>query len=387
MVLLLLLACASLQPAGDSATPPVGDDDTGRETGRDTGEDCASSEPEPGTKDTGDGPRAARSITGSITWTIDFDLPAEEAGYVDCSYQRDYADLVERTDLGYLCPSCTLLAQGSATMTLGHDDCYSQIDDGAATRVEQLGLAESDDGTSFWRSGSENLTLGEVGVLEDGAVGWADTLTLDDGRSVGLTAFGMLIVGELASTVDDPEGARTEPYACDWPQFSPGGPVASYEATLGEVFPNARLRDVCGERMDLWDLRGRYVVVDASSPNCGPCQIMASMAEEFKATMAAQCVEVELVTLLNAGLAEVNKAPDDLSLREWVQTFQLDSPVLADEGFAYAVLAPALNPDGGISLPSIAVLDPDGRMIYLDSGFGEVSGYFDPIEAAILADL
>lgn len=326
-------------------------------------------------------------MTGSISWAIDFDAQAEEAGYVDCSYTRDYAELVERTDLGYLCPGCTLVVQGSATMTVGFDDCYGQIDDGAMTHIEQLGLVESDGATSFWRSGTENVTLGDVGVLADGAVGWEDTMTLDDGSSLGLTASGTVVLGDSDSMVDDPAGARTEPYACGWPQFSPGGPVESYEASLGATFPNARLRDVCGERVDLWDLRGRYVVIDASSPNCGPCQVMASMAEEFKATMAAQCVDVELVTLLNAGLSEVNKAPDDLSLREWVQTFKLKSPVLADEGFAYAVLAPALNPDGGISLPSIAVLDPEGRMIYIDSGFGEVSGYFDPIEAAILADL
>ena len=50
------------------------------------------------------------------------------------------------------------------------------------------------------------------------------------------------------------------------------------------------------------------------------------------------------------------------------------------------MLAPALNPDGGMGLPSIAVLDPEGRVLYLDTGFGETSGYFDPIRDLVLAD-
>ena len=37
-------------------------------------------------------------------------------------------------------------------------------------------------------------------------------------------------------------------------------------------------------------------------------------------------------------------------------------------------------------MPTIAVLDPDGKVIYLDTGFGETSGYFDPIRDVIVAE-
>ncbi len=373
----LLGACTGVVKNTDDEPP----DDSGSPAA------CTPVEVEPGPKDTGDGPRAARTLAGTITWQVDFDADAEALGYSDCSYTRDYNDFVERTDLGWLCPTCTLLTEGTAVMVSGHDDCYAQIDDHDAERVEQLGLAESGDTVGFWRTGTQNVRLSQQGDLVEGAVAFGDSAVLDSGGGYTLSASGTIVAGEAdTATVDDPSGARTEPYSCGWPLFSPGGTTPGYTLATGATFPNARLGDTCHEGVDLWDFRGRYVVVDASAPDCGPCQEMAKRADAFKAAMADQCIDVEMITLLDAGLSQVNLPADWVTLENWRTRFGLASPVLADEGFGYAVLAPALNPDGGMGLPSWALLDPDGRMILLGSGFGETSGYFDPIQAAILAD-
>jgi len=378
-----LTAALACNPA---APPDSHSADSAQDSAQDTGE-CVWTEAVAGEKDTGSGPRTSRTITGSVQWQVDFDAAAEAAGYFDCTYSRDYNAMLERTDLAYLCPDCTLLTQGLAEMSADDDACYAQISSSDGTRVEQLGLVESDDGTiTLWRGGKENVTLAEAGDWAEGATVWTDSSTLDDGAVFDLAAVAALQVAESDAMVDDPAGARTEPYACGWPLFSPGGLSQSYTAAVGDTLPNARLTDQCGENVDLWDFRGRFVVIDASSPNCGPCQEMASKAEAFKAEMEDLCIDVELVTLLNANLSEVNLPADADTVAEWVSAFGLTSPVLADRGFAYAVLAPATHPDGGMSLPTIAVLDPDGKVIYLDTGFGETSGYFNPIRDVIVAE-
>ncbi len=348
-------------------------------------------DPSPGPKDTGEGPTVARTLSGTIRWDLTFDDAAIAAGHADCHYTRTYDDFTERTDIGWLCPDCSPLTQGLSVMTEGHDDCYAQLYDGAVEQTEQLGL--SGDGGELWWSNDDNIALGDVASGSGGAWTWTQTTALaatGDTASAGnvtVAATATLTLGVGTTTVEDPAGARTTPYRCGWPEFSPGGPVQGWSAALGATFPNARLRDVCGEGVDLWDFRGRYVVVDAASTNCGPCQNLASMEEAFKTEMAAQCVDVEVVTLLNASLGAVNRSPDDLTLRQWTTIFHVKSPVLADADFGYVVLAPALNPDGGMSLPSIAVLNPNGVVVYLGTGFGEATGYFDTIKAAILSDL
>lgn len=372
--LLLAAGCAG-------ASGPAPGDDTGE--ARDTA--CEPVEAVAGPKDTGSGPRAARTLDGTMTLALDFDADAEALGYHDCSYTRDYNHFVERTDLGWLCPECSLLTEGTAAIVSGYDDCYAQVSDADAERVEQVGLVEGDE-VHLWRTGTQNVRLAEVGPLVDGAVAYSDAGEIEHVGGYIVTGVGDFLEGEVDGTVDDPDGARTEPYTCGWPLFSPGGPTERYDAALGEVLPNARLEDTCAERVDLWDFRGRYVVIDASSPNCGPCQEMARRADAFKAEMADLCVDVEMITLLNAGLSEVNLPASAPTLDAWHLQFGLSSPVLADAGFGYGVLAPALNPDGGMGLPSIAILDPEGRVIYLDTGFGETSGYFDPMRDAILAD-
>jgi hypothetical protein len=97
---------------------------------------------------------------------------------------------------------------------------------------------------------------------------------------------------------------------------------------------------------------------------------MAEEAEAFRARMDAACVPVELVTLLVDSLRTVN-VPADLDTRvAWADAFGLTSPVLGDEGYGYALFPEALGLESGMSVPSIAVVAPDGTVLYLASGFG-----------------
>lgn len=348
----------------------------------DTGEEvvCEPVSEEPPERFQGDEPRPARTLSGSVTWTVDFDADAEALGYVDCQYTRDYAELVEVVDEGWVCPSCRWMVAGEAEMTAGYQECYLQLDSADAVRVEQLGVGSVGGVDHFFRSGNDNVELADTeSVVVDEAdfdVAWESEGELGDGGSATLSATGHFTQATSESVlVEDPRAPHTEPYACGWPLMNPGGPVESWAIVDGGVLPNARLMDACTERVDLWDFRGRYLVIDASSPNCGPCQAMAEGAEAFKAQMEAECLHVELVTLLNQELSAVNLPADGLTLVAWKQEFGLSSPVLADKGYGYALFPDYLSPgETGMSLPSTVVVGPDGRVIGGATGFSVDAG-------------
>lgn len=372
-----LLAC-SPSPA-DRDTDPAGGDDTAAVDDTATEPiDCAaaiSADPLTGW------PRAARALSGTVTWTLRFDADARAAGYTDCRYTRQYGEMAEVVDQDYLCPECTLITTGTAAMTAGYDDCYLQIDDGDAERVEHLGLGVVEGVPHLFRTGAENVSLGDMGPLDVCAVTWEDETELAEGGTVVLTATGGFAVGESGQTVEDPELPRTEPYACGWPLNNPGGPNAAYTLVSGELFPNVRQDDQCGEAVDLWDFRGSYLVIDASAVDCGPCQQMADESEAFKAAMDEAGIPVELVTLLAEALGAINH-PADLATREaWAAEFALTSPILGDRGFGYALFPAFLEVESGMSFPSVMVVDPEMRLLYGASGYGGFTEFEDVIRA------
>lgn len=380
-LLLLVLACADEHVLDTGDTEP---------------DACEPRTPEEPSRFVGEEPRLARTVSGVLTTTLDFDADAEATGMVDCSYTREYPLLEEIRDQGWLCPECAWYTGGSTEVVEGYESCLAQISAAEAVRGEHLGVR--DDGATLWlmRSGIENLPLADVdapldrGAVESGepfAVQFTDTGALDTGGNVTLAVAGTLTLGMSDTLLPDPRVPRTEPYACGWPTLNPGGEVPTWVATDGEVFPNARLRDPCGEDVDLWDFRGRYVVLDAASPDCGPCQVMAEAAEAFKAELADLCIEVETITVLNAGLRSVNLAPDDDTLQSWVERFDVRGPVLADKGFGYDVIGPFVGDGAGMSLPSAIVLDPEGRVIGGDHGYSEDDGGWARYGRFILEDV
>ncbi len=369
--------------AADSATRDTADTDSG-DTGRADTASCVEEPSAPETRTPGAAPRAGQVLAGQVTWSLTFDATARAAGHTDCTYTRTYATMNEVTDLGWLCPDCTLMATGEATVTDGYDACTTQISSSPATRTETLGVGNVDGVAHFWRSGGENLSLGDMGPLIGDApatfaVSWSDEGTLDAGGGFLLEANGTFSRGEGTALVTDPATPRTEPFTGGWPTNDPGGPNPAWQVATGAEFPNFRLPDANGEGVALRDLRGYYVIVDASAPDCGPCQLMASEAEAFKARMAEACLPVELVTVLAEGLSAVNGTASAETRAAWAQEFGLTSPVLGDRGFGYAMLPDWLGRDSGMSFPSIAVVAPDGTLLGGQAGFGG----WDGIEALV----
>lgn len=346
----------------------------------------------------GEPSRASRRLAGTGTWSIDFDVNLEANGYVDCSYDRVYPALVEQVGHDWQCPDCTWFATGESTVERGFEDCLALISSSEATRIEHMGIGEVEGVPHLFRSGAENVLLGDLGAItgtpEVGSTftgAWSDDGEFKDGSGTFvLSATVSMTLDEDAETPwEDPYLPREEPYTCGWSACNPGGPSPDLVLATGSVLPNERFVDVCGEEYDLWDAWGTYVVVDASSPDCGPCQSMAKEVGGFIEELAAQGVSVQWITLLNASLGSVNESPSADTLASWAEAFGQHGPLLADEGYAYALFAPYSGKESGMSFPTVVVVSPDMTVLGWDSGFStEESGGtgFTVIEELILAD-
>lgn len=342
-------------------------------------------------------PHSARVLSGTATWEIDFDETAEAAGNVDCSYTRVYGPSVEREGFGWQCPACDFVTAGEAEVVDGYDDCTRLISSSDAVRIENLGLGTVDGVQHFWRAGSQNLDLGDMGATEGAGtesspyhVAWEDEGELDAGGTFVLQAAGEFVASETSSVLIEDVGVpRQEAYGCGWEQCNPGGPTESYELTTGGIFPNARLTDSCGDQVDLWDFWGRYIVFDSSAPDCGPCIVLAEAEAAWAAQMAARGIEVEWVTLLNESLSAINLPADSATMEAWISGTGTGGAVLADEGFAYSVMPKYTGSESGMSYPTMVVVSPDMTVLGWDSGFSSVENGgdgFGPIETLIFRD-
>ncbi len=323
--------------------------------------------------------------TGEVTWTLAFDETAEQNGYVDCSYTRQYTG-EQFLDMDYLCPTCDVLVRGTATMTEG-SDCYSQISsDPQKERTELWGWGAG----AFHRTSLDQYPLGELAEITDGGedsaitLGWTSDSELSEGGVMTLTAAGTLSYTTDEDTLLDDPWAGPEVYACGWPQDDPGDLTLSYDLAVGSTFPNVRLTDQCGEELALWDLYGRWLVLDTSQYDCGPCRTMAAEAEDFVDAMAAEGTEVMVVSLLGNGLSEPFGTPDADTFTSWVDSYSLTDPVLYDQGFAYALFPDFVTAHTGESFgyPTWLVVDPQMNLLDGNIGFGSWDDVGDIIRAA-----
>ena len=342
-------------------------------------------------------PHAARTLNGEARWTLDFDAAAEALGYTDCSYHRSYGEMVERQGHTWQCPDCEWFTIGDAEIDEGYADCYAQISTSEQLRTEHLGVGAVDGEPHFWRTGAQNIGLADMGATTGAGtaedpllVGWSDEATLDAGGGFVLTATGGFTVGERSDTpIEDEDVPRETPYAGGWPLCNPGGPSPTYTLAAGVTLPNARLVDQYGDAVDLWDFWGSYVVLDSSSPNCGPCQSLAKEEAAWTQSMAREGIDVEWITLLNESLSTVNLPADAEMLDTWVSAMGTTGPVLADEGYAYTLFPAYTGSDSGMSYPTMIVVNRDMQVLGWDSGFGsEADGGtgFSAIEDLIRAD-
>ncbi len=379
--MILLLACAG--PTLESN--PLAPEDSTRTTPTLTElpESCDTQPAPPKVRELGSPPRAAASLVGQGAWTLEFDEAAEAVGFIDCGYARAFVG-EEFVDQPWLCPDCDTLFRSTATMTEGYESCYLQIADADAARTELLAFGEVDGVPNFFRSGADNVTLkalSEAVPTRDGwTANWSSDGELTDGGTMVLTGSASFTLGTSSTEIQELDGALTEPSACGWPRHNPGGPIDVLSLQLGETVPNGRFTDQCGDPVDLWDFRGYYLIIDASSPDCGPCQVLAAAAEAARSRLLADCIPVEMVTLLNESLSAVNVPASLATQQAWAEEFGLFSPVLADRGWGYALLPTFLEADG-FSLPSMVVVAPDGTVIGGSDGVPEEP--FSELEALI----
>lgn len=400
-LLLLIVACASSQQ--DRAAPDARSD-TGVDSGDSGGVTADSSFdldpaecPQPSGY-IGQPAHAAGVLFGEGVWTLDFDAEAEAAGYVDCSYHRRYPALVEMAGHAWQCPDCSLLTAGETIVDEGYEDCLSLISSADATRVEHLGIGEINGVTHVFRTGGENLVLADMGEAPGAGTpsdpllaSWEDDGTFTDGGGFFLTATLELVRDvDESLPIEDPNVALPAVSACGWPHCNPGGPSSTQSVATGSVLPNERFADVCGGEYDLWDGWGRYLVIDASSPDCGPCRTLAENEEAWVEAMARRGITVEWITLLNASLSMVNQPADADVLASWVDSFGSTGPVVADEGYAYGLFPAYLgDTDGGMGFPTMIVVNPDMEVLGSDGGFAteDAGGTgFSVMEALIVAD-
>ncbi len=393
MISVLLLGCPVEQDLKKSAAETGGDDSASTSTQDSDDTDVAAGECPPDNGYVATDPHTARTLSGSADWTLDFDAEAEALGYADCSYHREYPEMVEVAGHEWSCPDCDWFTLGEASITEGYESCYLLISTSDAVRGEHLGLGEVDGALHFWRSGSENVALGDMGpVTGTGTAGdpygvaWADDSELSGGGSFTLSATGSFVTGERADVeIPDLSAALDTASSCGWPMCNPGGPTESYVLATGSTFPNARLVDQCDEQVDIWDFWGRYLVIDSSAPDCGPCIAIAQEEAAWVAEMRAAGVEVEWITLLNSTLGAINLPATSEQVDEWIEGTGTTGAVLQDEGFAYAVMPAYAGYESGMSYPTMMVVNADMKLIGWDGGYN-ADDPFGVIEGIIVED-
>jgi thiol-disulfide isomerase/thioredoxin len=120
----------------------------------------------------------------------------------------------------------------------------------------------------------------------------------------------------------------------------------------GEVFPDLRLIDQHGDEVSFWQWYGMVVAVDLSTMWCGPCK---ELAHEVQITWDDYREEGFIyVTMLSQDNAGAPPDVDDLNV--WADQFEIEAPVLSDDG----TYANAIVPDQ--AWPRILVIGRDMRV-------------------------
>jgi hypothetical protein len=306
-------------------------------------------------------PPMVATIAGDVTWSVDFGATSEAAGATDCAYTRTYTGVEDRS-APWLCPTCEDLFQVS--VALSGRECYDQISSSAPLDSEWLGYVDG----NWYRAAGSPLTLRGPATLEGGSLTVTQHVDpADSGGDWALDIAGTLTIGEQEG---DPRGEFVPPdtYACGWPKADPAPYSGDYVATVGATLPDGAFDDVCDEPVRLHDFAGNYFVVDISAVDCPPCQSAASSEEDFVSSMAAEGIDVHVVTLLAPSLSDTAGTPTHAQLQAWIDAYDVASPVLADRIWGLATTGARLGDDFGY--PTFLVVDPDLKIVDIEVGFG-----------------
>jgi len=337
----------------DSDTDADSDTDTDADTDADTDTDS----------DT-DADTTLATLNGVITWNVDFDATAEAAGRTDCSYSRTYVGDEDRST-PWLCGTCDLLFHADITLDHGTPECYDQVSASDAPAQEWIGYADG----QWYRSSSSALTARGPATYDGSTL--AVTQIIDSetefGDALTFDIEGELTVGEAAGDPLHGWGAP-DAYECGWPKADPAAYTGDYVLAEGSTVPDALLADVCEQPVRLHDFAGSYFVVDISAMDCGPCQSAAGEEEAFVSDMESQGFDVHVVTMLAPSLSDTAGTPTTRQLQQWIDTFGVTSPVLADRIWGLSVAYPYFGDSFGY--PTFIVVNPSLEVIGTQVGYG-----------------
>ena len=349
---MILVAC------GTSTVDP---DDT------DTDAEVADTDDTDGTDDTDDTEtEIVGTVTGSATWNLEFDTDAQAAGLSDCSYTRTYTGGVEDRSAPWLCADCDVIYK--VDVSLEGLDCYEQVTSSEVPPNEWIGHGNG----GYFRTYFENVRLSEQGTVSASADSFEVLNETEWYEHSEGGNFRFVVTGtfETSSAEGDAFHGFAPPaeHACGWPSTSKELLLGKGPLEIGQPLPDGLFLDVCEEGVRLHDFEGKYLVIDVSAMNCGPCRSMAEQHGDFTAAMTAAGLDAEVITLLAPSLDDVLGNTETSELEDWIDTYGLHSPVLGDRGYGYWLLGESLGEEFGY--PAWAVVAPDLEVVEVWKGFG-----------------
>jgi hypothetical protein len=301
-----------------------------------------------GTPCAGDCTPTSATIEGDLTWTVRFDASARARGAVDCHYTRHYVG-VQVISEPWACPTCDFIFSAQVEMTEGLDDCYAQVSSTPPLAEESIAYGRG----VFYRGTGSGGFVGPFGSTARARQGFTAYNTSEDnplprGGAADFEVRGAFTVGEQPG---EPNGVSAleapATYACGWPKAAPPPYAGPYTANDGDVLPDGLFLDKCEEAVRLHDFAGRYLVVDMSAIDCPPCRQMAAQENDFIARLAADGLEVQVISLMSPSLADPYGHTTTRMLADWTRFYDLEAPVLADRGWGPAMFVPLFGADVG----------------------------------------
>jgi peroxiredoxin len=145
----------------------------------------------------------------------------------------------------------------------------------------------------------------------------------------------------LVSGEERVSGATWEAPENRWGVNTPPADLKGQGYAVGQVPHDFRLVDQFGETVSLWQFYGSVVLLDISTMWCRPCQQIAS--EVTETWHDYQDEGFIYLTMLPEDVD--GNSPDNEDLNQWADSFEIEAPVLGDDGtYAYAVEPNSLWP-------------------------------------------
>ncbi|MBK7582999.1 MAG: hypothetical protein IPI67_22735 [Myxococcales bacterium] len=295
----------------------------------------------------------------------------------DCSTTYEI-DGVEDQSALWQCPSCKPTFRSAHKVTT--TNCKQPLP------PPTLSVGWGSDQKFYWGPGTKPLL--ELGTATEQSGTVTITVSADfpaPTGSLSVTGTGTLTLG---TTQGDPlDGWRpSATYSCGWPQTKPPEYVGKYTPILNDKLPDGVFADACGDKVRLYDLLGRYLVIQANQTvqlTCGPCDGAVAGQKAFEDAMKALNIPTLVVTMLvpDYGRAEFIPTVDDL--KAWVDTNQVSGIALADRGFGPAAIGSVLQKVPNFGYPSFLLVAPDGTIVFAQEGFDPTQSVWTQLETEI----